>query len=206
MKTLNFFLIILPGALLIYFITKTIRITIQNKEYAFKDNQLQKAIYVIWHNRLFLLTGNFCFRKISVLISQSRDGELIARVVRLLGYEPVRGSATRGGAKAILEILKNKKNDPIVLTVDGPRGPKYEVKQGAIYLAAKTGLPIIPLSYTVNHKKILKKSWDNFIIPYPFSKATISFGEPIYVKENLTKEDMENYAQQVRQSLLNLGE
>ena len=196
-----FLFITLPGAAFIYLITKTIRISIQNKEYAFKDNQMQKAVYVLWHNRLFLLTGAFCFKNLCALISQSKDGEIIARIAKVLGYQAIRGSASRGGAQAVLSMLKQQHNmSGIVLTVDGSRGPRYEVKPGAIYLASKTGLPIIPVSYTASRKKELN-SWDRFIVPLPFSKATISFAKPIFVPGDVDKEKIDEYVNKVKQEL-----
>jgi len=150
-----------------------------------EEGVLKEAVYAIWHNRLFLLAGVFAGREICAIVSKSKDGELIAKALDVLGYNLARGSSSRGGAQALLQMLKNKDyNKGFVVTVDGPRGPCYKVKDGVVFLALKSGLPIIPVSYKIS-KSFTINSWDKFIIPFPFSSAQIIFGEPFFVKEDM---------------------
>ena len=187
-QNLLLFIIAPLGALFIWLITKTIRVKIINKEYGMDGDNLKKAIFAFWHNRLFLLTGYFAGSGVCAIISKSSDGELVARISKILGYNCVRGSSSKGGASALFSMIKNKNLDKgFVITVDGPKGPKYKVKDGVIFLAEKTGLPIIPVTYSVKHK-IEINSWDNFIIPMPWTSGEIRFGEPIEIKkENNSK-------------------
>jgi lysophospholipid acyltransferase (LPLAT)-like uncharacterized protein len=113
--------------------------------------------------------------------SQSFDGEYIARFIQRFGYGAVRGSSTRGGVGALIEAIRcMKEGKPAGFTVDGPKGPRYEAKTGAVILAKKTGNPMMP--FTVQAKNFWEiGSWDRLQIPRPFTIAKIIIGEPIYV-------------------------
>lgn len=142
----------------------------------------QQPIYAFWHDRIFLGTYYFRDRGIVVITSQSFDGEYIARFIQRLGYGSARGSSTRGGIGALVDMIKlMKKGLPAGFTVDGPKGPRYEAKPGPVMLAKKTGNPIVP--FIVEAKGFWTvKSWDRLQIPKPFTKAKIIVGEPIYVE------------------------
>lgn len=138
-------------------------------------------IYAFWHDRIFASTYFFRNRGIAVITSQSKDGEYIARFIQRLGYGAVRGSSTRGGVGALVEMIKAmRRGTPTGFTVDGPKGPRYEAKSGAVLLAKKTGHPIMPFVvecerfWTVN-------SWDKLQIPKPFTRARLIIAEPIYI-------------------------
>lgn len=146
------------------------------------------AIFAFWHNQAMLvpyyytrvLKGN----KIVPLISLSKDGELISRTVKHLGIDVVRGSSSRRGGQAFLDLArKMKEGCDIGITPDGPRGPRCSVQPGTIMLASKTGAPIIPIAYNVRRKKVLK-TWDRFIVPLPFTCGKFVLGEPYYVAGN----------------------
>jgi len=138
-------------------------------------------IYACWHDRIFLSTYFWRKRGLVVMISRSRDGEYIARTVQRFGYGTIRGSSSRGGSKALVGMIKSMRTGlSMVFTVDGPRGPRYEVKAGPILLAKKTGNPIMP--FVVEAKSSWTAgSWDKMQIPRPFTKALVVIGEPIYV-------------------------
>jgi len=138
-------------------------------------------IYAFWHGRQAFLTYLHRGEGIVVLISKSADGEIIARVCHSLGFQTVRGSSSRGASEAVLrlqDILKS--GGRIGITPDGPRGPLREVQPGALYLAQMTGCPIVPLAYGAR-KKWVFKGWDEFIVPKPFNRIAIMYGEPISV-------------------------
>ncbi len=110
---------------------------------------------------------------VGIIISQSKDGEIISLVVRKLGYVPLRGSSTRGGGRALAGVIRMLKAKGIVaITPDGPKGPLYSVKEGVVSAANICSVPIIPISVTAS-PKILLKSWDKMVIPMPFAKITI---------------------------------
>jgi lysophospholipid acyltransferase (LPLAT)-like uncharacterized protein len=149
-------------------------------------------IYASWHQRFFAGITLFARRKpIAIMVSQSRDGALIARIVGLLGWHPVRGSSSRGG-KAALENLKLLGGDGYRIghIVDGPKGPPGIVKAGLLTMAQFTGLPIVP-TITSAQRKWVFKSWDRFMIPKAFSKVIIRFGKGIAIPAALDGEEFE---------------
>jgi lysophospholipid acyltransferase (LPLAT)-like uncharacterized protein len=138
-------------------------------------------IYATWHDRIFLGTYFLKQQGIVFLTSQSFDGEYIARFLQRFGFGAIRGSSTRGGARGLVQMIREmKRGIPMGFTVDGPRGPRYVAKSGPIALAAKTGQPIVP--FIVEPSKLRTVgSWDKLQIPMPFSRAKVIFGLPIDV-------------------------
>lgn len=141
-------------------------------------------IYALWHDRIFLTSFFFRDRGIVALTSQSFDGEYIARFIQRFGFGAIRGSSSRGGARALVEMIKAvKRGLPALFTVDGPRGPRYEAKLGAVILAKKTGNPIVP--FVIEPQKFWTvNSWDKMQIPKPFTRAVTIIGEPIYINSD----------------------
>jgi len=129
-------------------------------------------------------------KPMATLISQHRDGEYISRIAEVFGSHVIRGSATRGGVRAFKQmILALKEGCNLVITPDGPRGPRAQVKSGAIELAKLTGAPIVPVSFSAVRRRFLK-SWDAFLLPLPFCRAVYIWGEPIYVDATATREEV----------------
>jgi lysophospholipid acyltransferase (LPLAT)-like uncharacterized protein len=123
--------------------------------------------------------------KLGFLISPSVDGELAAMVVRNMGGEVIRGSSSHTGARALRDYYQALAHDGVspAITPDGPRGPPWKFKPGAVLLAQLSGRPMIPLSYAASGAWKIK--WDRFIIPYPLAKIAIAVGEPVYVAKGL---------------------
>ena len=158
-------------------------------------------ILAFWHGRIFLATYRFRGRGIVVMISQNRDGEYIARVIRHFGYGVARGSSSKRSHGATVEILRAMENGKDVgLSIDGPRGPRYVAKPGAAFLAKKSGNPVIPFGVSVD-KKWIMKSWDHFQVPKPFSRAVVLIGKPIYVPQNAKPEEIEMAEANIQHSL-----
>lgn len=151
----------------------------------------RKPIICFWHDRIFLGTYYFRHRKIVVITSQSFDGEYIARFIQRFGYGAVRGSSTRGGVGALVEMIRLMKQGLATsFSIDGPKGPRYVAKSGACLLAKKTGNPILP--FTVEAEKFWTiKSWDKLQIPKPFTRAKIFYAAPIYVAQDADDEEIE---------------
>lgn len=163
------------------------------------------VIYVLWHGRLFF--PMFCLRDkgIIVLVSEHRDGEIITSSLESAGYDTVRGSTTRGGARALAKLVRLVKEGALTgFTPDGPRGPKWYFQPGAIYVAAKTGVPIIPLAGSVN-RAFYFKSWDSFQLPIPFSKGVLIIGEPYYVTGGLDEDNIEFHRAELERRLIRLN-
>ena len=179
--------------LLIKFTGKTIRYETEGWENFQKIEREGKIpIYAFWHNRIFAGTYYFRNRGIVVITSQSFDGEYIARFIQRFGYGAVRGSSTRGGVGALVEMIRlMKRGLPMAFSVDGPRGPKYIAKTGAVLLAKKTGNPLMP--FVVETKKFWTiNNWDNLQIPKPFTRAQIFIASPIYVGADAGEAEIEN--------------
>lgn len=161
----------------------------------------KNTIYTFWHGRIFMGTYFFRNRGIVVMTSQNRDGEYIARVIRRFGYGVARGSSTRGSTGALVEMIRElrKKND-VAFSIDGPTGPRYIAKPGAVWIASKTGDAVFPFNLSAEKKWVLN-SWDHFQIPKPFSRVLVLMGAPIYVKENATEAELQDSQRLLQHSL-----
>ena len=178
---------------LIKLIGKTIKFEIdgwENWEAATRDNHL--PIYTFWHNRVFLATYFWQRRGIVVMTSKSFDGEFIARFIQRFGYGAARGSSTRGATGAVVEMVRLMRvGCPTGFSIDGPKGPRYEAKMGSVLLAKKTGFPILPFTITSKRFWEVKKSWDHFQIPKPFTRARVVIAPPIYVAPDADEKALE---------------
>ena len=137
----------------------------------------ERVVLVLWHGQM-LVCARAHRRPIAVMISEHRDGEIIAQVLRLLGHSAVRGSSSRGGARALLEAARViEQGSDVAITPDGPRGPRHSFAPGALALAYRAGVPVVSL---VAHADRVWRlgSWDGFEIPKPFSRVTVVYSEP----------------------------
>ncbi|HEX6900866.1 MAG TPA: lysophospholipid acyltransferase family protein [Thermoanaerobaculia bacterium] len=162
------------------------------------ERKEEHFILAFWHRHLLLMPYSYRGKRISVLVSQSQDGELIARTVARLGIDSSRGSSSRGGAAGMRSILRKAAEGwDIAFTPDGPRGPLREVQPGVILAAAATGLPIQPVALAATRKKELR-SWDRFVVPKPFSTVHFVYGEPLTVER---RGDLEVAAAELKRRL-----
>lgn len=167
-------------------------------------------IFVFWHSRLFYLVYYYIRqaprRKVSILVSMSRDGDYGAALVRRLKQDAVRGSTSRGGQKAIRKLAgKLTEGNNIAITPDGPRGPAFAVNEGVIKLAQLTGARIIPVSYDATRKRLLK-SWDRFVVVMPFGRVHLAFGDPFKVPRHIGPEERSRYTKDLERTLHRLDE
>jgi lysophospholipid acyltransferase (LPLAT)-like uncharacterized protein len=147
-------------------------------------------IYVFWHDRIFMTTYWWRRRRIVVMTSQSFDGEYIARFIQRFGYGAARGSSTRGGVGAVVEMARlMRAGCTTSFTIDGPKGPRYVAKMGAVLLAKKSGHPVLPVTMALARYWTLP-SWDKFQIPKPFTRAKVFVAEPIYVPPDADEETL----------------
>jgi lysophospholipid acyltransferase (LPLAT)-like uncharacterized protein len=168
--------------LLIRLIGGTARFSVEgweNWEAATRDSR--QPIYTFWHEQIMLGTYFWRRRRIVVMTSRSFDGEYIARFIQRFGYGASRGSSSRGGVGALVEMIKlTRAGCPTAFTIDGPRGPRREAKMGAVLLAKKTGCPILPFAILPAHA-YAAPSWDRIQVPLPFTRARLRIAPPIYV-------------------------
>lgn len=185
---------------------KTIKLTVEGDR-AFLDHLERggRILFASWHQRFF---GGFYFPRLydlepAIMISQSRDGDFIAAVVRRIGWIPVRGSSSRGGRQALQEMMKSLDKDRSVGAhiVDGPTGPPRVIKPGLLSLARKVGAAICP-GYVTYENPWIFRSWDRFMIPKPFSRAMIRFGGLTMVPDELTGEEFESLRRRIEEDMI----
>ena len=170
-------------------------------------SQGEPYIAAFWHGRLLMAPTGWDRRApLSVMISQHRDGEMIARTVHHFGVATVRGSTSRGGSKALRIMLKTiKSGHNVAITPDGPRGPRMRAQAGIVLLARLSGAPIVPATYAVSRRK-LASSWDRFVIALPFSRGVYLWGTPIYVDRDADEDALERARLELEDSLNALTE
>jgi lysophospholipid acyltransferase (LPLAT)-like uncharacterized protein len=179
-------------------LSATLRLDIHDEGRVLNADVDHPFIGAIWHNRLAIAMPVWTVWKkrhpnarLAGLISASRDGALLARTFSYFGVKPVRGSTSRRGPQALLELNSALRDGfCVAITPDGPRGPKYQVQSGIISLAQVSGIPIVPVGVHISHKKRLR-SWDAFQIPLPFAMCSVTFGPPIQVARDASPEDRE---------------
>ena len=196
--------------LVFYFLIKLIGLTArfevvgwENHETAEKNGGL--PIYVFWHDRIFLTTYWWRNRRIVVMTSRSFDGEYIARFIQRFGYGAVRGSSTRGGVGAVVEMARlMRAGCTTAFTIDGPKGPPYVAKMGAVMLAKKSGHPIVPVTMALA-RYWTTPSWDSFQIPKPFTRARVYVAPPIYVPADADENVLAAKRDELQQTLDHLN-
>lgn len=189
---------------LIHFIVKTCRFRVKDAQVvdSYRESKTP-IIYAYWHRHIFVTIYRFKKTGARPLISLSKDGELVAQIALEFGMNPVRGSSSKGGARAFLEMVNTIKQDhgEVLITADGPKGPLRQIKDGTIRLAQKTGAVIIPIAWHATRVRIFDKTWDKFKIPKMFSKITYAYGEPFTVPAKAKKEDYCKLKEQLKNAI-----
>ena len=161
------------------------------------------VILCMWHGRMFFLSGGWARppRRLGVLTSAHRDGQLIARGARRFGYETVLGSTRRGGATALRGMSRLlMQGTTVVITPDGPKGPRMRFKAGAVKAAQMTGAPLVALTGSASPRKLFS-TWDRFCLPLPFARGVIHFGPPVYVPRDADEATLERCRRSAEVSL-----
>jgi lysophospholipid acyltransferase (LPLAT)-like uncharacterized protein len=186
------------GKAIIWLWSKSARMKIVGEsDYRALRKERRPVIFLIWHGKIFIVPYFFRRRGIMPLISPSRDGEIPARIMDGWGYKILRGSGSHVVKEAWLE-MKNElqSGGEVIIVPDGPRGPDRKLKLGCIKLAAETGAALVPFGFSTSRKKALK-SWDRFLMFYPFSKVVAVYGKSLEIRPGLTDEEMETERQRV---------
>ncbi len=159
------------------------------------------GIFCFWHGKLILPYYAYRNKGVYILISEHRDGELVARMVELNGNRTVRGSSTHGGAKGAKRMLKiARSGNIIVVTPDGPRGPKRRLKEGVVFLARMTGAPLFPMG--IGYSKYWQmRDWSGMQVPRPFARGVTVFGKGIRVPRKISKSEIEEYRRTIEDEL-----
>lgn len=193
-RTLQF-LIPRLGIPLLWALYKTLRIEIRNGEVEERSRAGgQAVIYTIWHGRMLFPILFRSHRQICTLVSLSQDGGIINAFLKRLGFRTVRGSSSRGGARGLAGLIREiEAGHDVAITPDGPRGPRCQVQDGVLDLAARTGAPLL-LASSAARRAFVCKSWDHFVIPLPFSRVFMQFDGPL----RITLEDLQQRRREVR--------
>ena len=180
-----------------------------NDQSGYFNGEAGPAIYCIWHNRLALAMRAYhgYVRKrnrtlgMAAMVSASRDGGFLAAILECFNVQPVRGSSSRRGPQALLELTTwAERGYDLAITPDGPRGPCYVVQDGVMSLAQVTGLPIVPFSFNARWK-LRARSWDRFQIPLPFSRCEMNIAKPIRVPRDASEAEREQVRKELEQTL-----
>ena len=165
-------------------------------------NEGKPFLVAFWHGRLLMMSLAWPYsQKFKMVTSQHPDGELIARTIKILGFESIAGSSSRGGASTVRSILRAlKSGESVGVTPDGPRGPRMRAAKGAVFAAQRAGVPILPLSYAAKQCKILS-TWDRFLIPLPFCRGIMKWGEPITIAGDADETDVARITKDLEQQL-----
>lgn len=192
--------------LLVYYIIMLIKLTLKI-EIIGKENMSEDKPYVLalWHNKVVATVLALGFiKKRAGLASPSADGELISVPLEKLGYKMIRGSSGKDSVKGLVQLIKAVKEGYTIGTpLDGPKGPRFEAKQGMMYVAQKSGRPMVFMGAAYSKKWVLSKTWDKCQIPKPFSKVICVISEPFYLEKSIPVED---YKEIVEKKLNNINE
>jgi lipopolysaccharide heptosyltransferase II len=174
---------------IITFVCKAVDKTLRKKSLNNEFHYPEPSIYAFWHGNEFPMMLSNQNRNIVIMVSLSKDGEMLSGLLRNFGFLTVRGSSSKGGGRALIEIIKYAHSGySLAFACDGPRGPRHKLKSGIVYTAQKTKMPLIPINCSPKYK-IMFKNWDGTIIPLPFSKTVQVYGDPIYVSDTDSIED-----------------
>jgi lysophospholipid acyltransferase (LPLAT)-like uncharacterized protein len=188
--------------LILWLIGCTLRPTMTYEEGAIQSmDEVYPGIFPFWHRCVLPATWLYRHQHPAVMTSRSLDGEYIARVISRFGFLPVRGSSTRGGQRALLEMNKLlAEGHAVAFTIDGPRGPRYVAKRGPVLLARMSGVPITAFYVAVERAWVLK-TWDALMIPKPFSRIYVRFAKKIFVPPDAGDTALESYRAEMQAAL-----
>jgi hypothetical protein len=160
----------------------------------------RRVIYAFWHETMLIPAYRYGRPDVHALVSSHTDGQFLAGMLQQLGFSTVAGSSGRSGTEAMRRMLKIGQESHIAISPDGPRGPRRKLKSGPIYLAARTGMPIVPFGFACN-RAMRAKSWDRLIVPKLFSKGYGVCASPICIPRGIEREELEPYRQYVEEVL-----
>ena len=184
---------------------KTLRISEErNKQFEVLEKENKNYVLAFWHGTMLLPWYLKKNKNFYTIISKSKDGEILSRVLTSWNYNVERGSSSKGGSE-VLNVLVDKaiSGSSISITPDGPRGPEKELKAGAVIIAKKAGVPLVLLGIGIS-KKVKLSSWDKFQIPYPFTKVSAVYSEPIFIDKDLSYQETDEMIKKASKELNSL--
>jgi len=195
------------GKLVLWLWAKSTRMRILGEEdYRKLRKQGKPVIFLVWHGRIFIVPYFFRRRGIMPLISPSKDGEIAAQIMSRWGYRIIRGSSSHALIRVWSEMKRElQSRGELIIVPDGPRGPNRKMKLGALRLAQETGAILVPFTFSTLRKKFLR-SWDNFLIFYPFSRVVAMYGEHFTVNPGLEDDELEREREKIERFMVHMDE
>jgi lysophospholipid acyltransferase (LPLAT)-like uncharacterized protein len=166
----------------------------------------ERFLYCVWHDSLIVPIFAGRHTCSSALVSRHQDGSYIAGILRIVGVSSVRGSTKHGGASAVRQMVTTAKDQHIVITPDGPRGPRRKMQSGIVFLASHTGRAIVPTTYACIRSWSIKGSWTDLMMPKPFTKVFLLAGEPVKVPPDLSRQEVARYTALVQKEMDRLSD
>jgi hypothetical protein len=166
----------------------------------------QSYIYSLWHDEIFvpLAMQDRARAKISALVSRHQDGSYLTEFMRHLSVKSLRGSSNNGGVEVLRQLLQEAPGNHIFITPDGPRGPHHELKEGIVYLASRSGWPIVLIASACENAWYLSGKWTGLVVPKPFSRATYLLSRPLHIPANLSREELAQWGTRVQDEIVRL--
>jgi lysophospholipid acyltransferase (LPLAT)-like uncharacterized protein len=196
---------------LVVLINRTLKVKLDSEEFAVQlREQGKKTISLFWHQGTFVLFYRYRKEKVTLLTAKSLRGEILTRVIKKLGYNVIRVSESAAAGDRVKSLKETlacmKEGYNLGIAADGPLGPCYEMKPGPVYLASKMQYALVPVAVAAEKAMVLRGRWDRYFIPWPWSTVWLKFGEPIYVSENLSTEQIEEVRKKTEKSLKDLDQ
>jgi lysophospholipid acyltransferase (LPLAT)-like uncharacterized protein len=164
-----------------------------------------RYLYSVWHDSMVIPVFAGKQRHTVALSSRHRDGQFVSQVLNSVGIPAVHGSTEHGGSAAIRRLMTSAENKHIVITPDGPRGPRRRMSRGIVFLASRTGRAIVPTAFWSSRSWKVKGSWTDLVIPKPFAKVILVAGQPIHVPQDLPLEQLDQYVEMVQVAMDDLN-
>jgi hypothetical protein len=172
-----------------------------------------RYLFALWHDSILIpimirqrIRRHTEANRIAALVSRHQDGSYLVEAMRQFTIDSVRGSTTRGGALALRQLSREANARHVFITPDGPQGPRRQLKQGIVYLASQTGLPIVPTAFGAPRAWVITGNWTDLVIPKPFSHTYLVLGSPIFVPPDLSRDELERYRQRVQDEMERLDQ
>ncbi|MFP6766694.1 MAG: lysophospholipid acyltransferase family protein [Planctomycetaceae bacterium] len=161
----------------------------------------EQFLFCVWHENLLFGTHARKSHRASALVSRHRDGSLLDGALQVMGLTTVRGSSSRGGTQAVREMIEITRSRHVAISPDGPRGPRRRLKEGIVFLSSRTGCAIVPCSAATTRPLVIRGRWTDLVLPKPFSRTWVFFGEPIHVPAGIKRDGIEEYTRIVQQAM-----
>jgi lysophospholipid acyltransferase (LPLAT)-like uncharacterized protein len=192
------------GLRLLFSTLRSIDVQQHFEQYAWQGGT--PILLAFWHGRMLYFLHRYHRQRFTMLISRSKDGEFVGQVLQRFGVHVTRGSSHRGGAQALRDMVRQiHRGYHAGITPDGPRGPRYIVQPGIVAVARMTGAVILPVTYSARWKKVFR-TWDAFLVPLPFSRVVVVYGEPISVPAGASPTVVQAKRREVETSLRHITE